>query len=154
MEGRGKIARSRFRPDEDNILRLLVLQFGTDAWSDIANRMPGRNVRQCRDRWSHYLAESPVSWTPTESVILHQMIPGIELRREPLPWQYPDTGPPELPAPLPCPAEPQADLGSPASLADWSCDALFPRNLSTDVAGVGEEFWMTPMRDAWSPDFL
>jgi hypothetical protein len=36
--------------------------------------MPGRDVRQCRDRWKHYLSsEKPVdSWTPEEDSLLYE----------------------------------------------------------------------------------
>jgi hypothetical protein len=47
--------RMRFKPDEDRILMDLVMRYGCDSWSWIASRLPGRNARQCRDRWNHYL---------------------------------------------------------------------------------------------------
>jgi hypothetical protein len=46
----------RFTPHEDDILTCLVLRHGVSSWLTIAARMPGRNARQCRDRWNHYLA--------------------------------------------------------------------------------------------------
>lgn len=48
--------RYKFSPDEDNILKKLVQQYGEGAWNKVASKMPGRNVRQCRERWKHYLS--------------------------------------------------------------------------------------------------
>jgi hypothetical protein len=63
--------RSKFRPEEDEILRGLVDRFGTNSWSEIACAIPGRNARQCRDRWKHYLvSEVRRPWTPDEDAIL------------------------------------------------------------------------------------
>jgi hypothetical protein len=55
----GKTTRSRFRPHEDDLLRVLVSQSETLCWAEIASQLPGRNVRQCRDRWNHYLSRTP-----------------------------------------------------------------------------------------------
>jgi hypothetical protein len=58
---RGKKPRlhDRFTPDEDDCLYQLVDEFGINNWNEIVARMPGRNWRQCRDRWKHYLS---VGW--------------------------------------------------------------------------------------------
>jgi hypothetical protein len=51
---------------------MLVAQFGPCAWEAIAREMPGRNLRQCRERWKHYLSvgftERP--WTNAEDNLL------------------------------------------------------------------------------------
>jgi hypothetical protein len=41
------IPRARLSPMDDDRLRCLV----TGDWSAIAERMPGENIRQCRERW-------------------------------------------------------------------------------------------------------
>jgi hypothetical protein len=56
------------------VLRSLVEQLGTDSWSDISHRIPGRTPRQCRDRYSNYLLDSLCMnpWTPEEDAIICQ----------------------------------------------------------------------------------
>jgi hypothetical protein len=54
--GRRLFRRSRFIPEEDELLKRLVAQYGTKDWHRIQEVLPDRNVRQCRDRWNHYLA--------------------------------------------------------------------------------------------------
>jgi hypothetical protein len=159
--GRGKIARSRFRPHEDALLRLLVWQFGTEAWGEIASRMAGRNVRQCRDRWNHYLAEATISWVPGDELILRQRIAPPRFARERVqnrnpqevrwPRAHPSAVHPELAAPIP---EPVAELPLQESIEDSSRDAMAPVDLGTDVPRTGEEFWIASMRESWAPDFL
>jgi hypothetical protein len=45
----------RFTASEDARLIELVREYGTDAWQTVAKYMSGRTVRQCRERWNHYL---------------------------------------------------------------------------------------------------
>jgi hypothetical protein len=45
-----------FSPEEDARLRNLVAARGTVAWVEIAEQLPGRSARQCRERWKLYLA--------------------------------------------------------------------------------------------------
>lgn len=65
--------RMKFLPEEDEKLKELVEKYGK-SWHEISNEMPGRNVRQCRERWKHYLssdrAKSP--WTNEEDLLLFQ----------------------------------------------------------------------------------
>lgn len=64
--------RAKFLPEEDEKLRALVAELGEDSWEIVASRLPGRNVRQCRERWKHYLSsEKPKEpWTPLEDELL------------------------------------------------------------------------------------
>lgn len=64
----------KFSPDEDSRLTSLVNKFGEDNWHFITLHMPGRNIRQCRERWRHYLspAVSNAPWSPYEDYILDQ----------------------------------------------------------------------------------
>lgn len=48
--------KSKFNFDEDAKLRQLVTQLGEHNWPLIASQMPYRNLRQCKERWYHYLA--------------------------------------------------------------------------------------------------
>lgn len=58
----------KFNDEEDNNLRELVSQYGTDNWNIIASMLNGRTPRQCRDRWNHYLSqeENKKPWTEAE----------------------------------------------------------------------------------------
>ena len=69
--GEKKRRRMKFLPEEDKKLIELVNEYG-NSWHKISKLMEGRNVRQCRERWKHYLssnrAKSP--WTPEEDALL------------------------------------------------------------------------------------
>lgn len=63
-----------FSKDEDNLLKKLVNKYGTANWAPISKQMPGRNSRQCRDRWLNYLSPDVVNgpWTAEEDELLVQ----------------------------------------------------------------------------------
>ncbi|OHT16854.1 Myb-like DNA-binding domain containing protein [Tritrichomonas foetus] len=56
--------RMKFLPDEDDMLRKLVNEYGESSWVQISSQMKGRNVRQCRERWKHYLSATCSSKDP------------------------------------------------------------------------------------------
>jgi hypothetical protein len=62
----------KFTPDDDALLRAAVSELGTQDWESIAARVPGRNARQCRDRWATYLSPSVSAqpWTAEEERLL------------------------------------------------------------------------------------
>lgn len=62
----------KFSPQEDMILLQAVTSFGTSDWHVIATALPGRNARQCRERWNNYVnpALSNSIWTPEEDHFL------------------------------------------------------------------------------------
>lgn len=64
--------RAKFTQSEDELLIQLVENFGTNDWQSISHQMPGRNSRQCRDRWQNYLSPDVVNgpWTPEEEELL------------------------------------------------------------------------------------
>lgn len=68
-----KKIRKVFSPDEDTLLKALIEKYGFQ-WNAIADHMPSRNSRQCRDRWNNYLRpkinQSP--WTEAEDKLLYQ----------------------------------------------------------------------------------
>jgi hypothetical protein len=66
--------REKFLPEEDLRLKELVTKYGTVSWDVIAREMPGRNPRQCRERWKHYVSSTrPKSeWSPAEDMLLYQ----------------------------------------------------------------------------------
>jgi hypothetical protein len=61
-----------FEAKEDERLRRLVDQYGTEDWSWIAAHMPNRTRRQCRERYKTYLCpEVNVSpWSEVEDRML------------------------------------------------------------------------------------
>jgi hypothetical protein len=62
----------KFTPTEDEILMRVVDELGPDDWQMISKRLPGRNARQCRDRWLNYLSPDVENgpWTPQEEDLL------------------------------------------------------------------------------------
>ena len=64
--------RQAFSPAEDDLLRKLVEKHGENNWAEVAEHMPHRNSRQCRDRWRGYLRPTLVNsqWLPEEDQIL------------------------------------------------------------------------------------
>ena len=67
-----QVIKMKFSPEEDEKLKLLVLQHGTNSWSLIAQLMGTRNLRQCRERWNNYLnpALRTEPWTIEEDKLL------------------------------------------------------------------------------------
>jgi hypothetical protein len=67
---------SRFTVEEDVQLRELVAEHGTTNWAAIAEQMQGRNARQCRERWKHYLScnKRRVPWTRAEDDLLLEKV--------------------------------------------------------------------------------
>ena len=47
--------RKPWSDEEDGRLRSLVKELGTQQWAQIAQSMPGRNGKQCRERWHNQL---------------------------------------------------------------------------------------------------
>lgn len=63
---------AKFTAEDDEVLKRLVEEFGESNWAFIADRMPGRNARQVKERWAYYLSprlnHSP--WTQAEDNLL------------------------------------------------------------------------------------
>lgn len=51
-----KHPRVPFTKDEDKLLKKLVEKHKTINWAVISKKIPGRNARQCGDRWLNYLS--------------------------------------------------------------------------------------------------
>lgn len=66
--------RSQFSQQEDDKLKQLVSKYGDDNWIRVSKEMNGRNMRQCRERWKHYLSPSVTNkkWTEEEDCLLRQ----------------------------------------------------------------------------------
>lgn len=67
-----KNEKSRFTKEEDKILISLISSQENPNWNLISKKMKNRTVRQCRDRWNHYLNPELKSgkWTTNEDRIL------------------------------------------------------------------------------------
>jgi hypothetical protein len=61
-------SRRIFTPDEDHLLASIVSSEDSIDWYEVADRMPGRSRRQCRERWMNYLSPgvSLAPWTARE----------------------------------------------------------------------------------------
>jgi hypothetical protein len=66
--------RDKFGPEEDKLLTEAVQLHGESDWSLVATFLPGRNARQCRERWFNYVNPHLVkrSWTLEEDSLLVQ----------------------------------------------------------------------------------
>lgn len=62
----------KFTEEEDEMLKRIVFTFGAKNWRLIASLMPGRTPRQCRDRYSNYLAPGFIhsEWSKEEDKLL------------------------------------------------------------------------------------
>lgn len=71
-EKNGKRRHLKFTGIEDVQLSSLVRFYGDNRWDLIAERMPNRNPRQCRDRWQNYLSPNVTfsEWTDAEDSLL------------------------------------------------------------------------------------
>lgn len=60
--------------EEDEVIVRLVEQYGAKKWSAIAQHLPGRIGKQCRERWHNHLnpAINKEAWTQEEELMLIQ----------------------------------------------------------------------------------
>ena len=66
-------------PDEDARLLILIHEFGPTHWSIIAERLTGREGKQCRERWRNHLCPeiNKTSWREDEEwrlFLLHELL--------------------------------------------------------------------------------
>jgi hypothetical protein len=68
------IPKSKFAPLEDSLLIEAVMTYGPSDWNLIATLVPGRNARQCRERWNNYANPRLVhaGWTEADDQLLLQ----------------------------------------------------------------------------------
>jgi hypothetical protein len=70
--------REKFRPEEDVRLRQLIDLHGANSCDLIAASLAGRNARQCRERWRHYLSsERSLTWTADEDRLLFELMQSL-----------------------------------------------------------------------------
>eukprot|EP00644_Phytophthora_capsici_P017147 jgi/Phyca11/122703/e_gw1.48.49.1 len=60
---------------EDLMMLKLVQKYGTRHWTIIGTKLPGRNGKQCRERWHNQLdpAIRKEPWTPEEENVLKEL---------------------------------------------------------------------------------
>jgi hypothetical protein len=66
------VKKSKWSPEEDSLLRQNVALHGLQNWSLVAASIPGRNGKQCRERWMNQLCPdlNKDNWTPHEDFTL------------------------------------------------------------------------------------
>jgi hypothetical protein len=76
VQSEPKRQRHLFTAKEDALLSSIVAETRYTSWTDVAERMPGRSARQCRDRWTNYLcpANKNGPWTEEEDALLAQKV--------------------------------------------------------------------------------
>ena len=69
----------KFTQSEDTLLKKLVSKYGENKWEEIASQIPGRNTRQCHDRWFYYLNPNVKKgpWTEEEEKMLFKCVKEI-----------------------------------------------------------------------------
>ena len=65
------LRKGQWNDSEDDLLRSLVKENGT-TWAVIAEKVPGRTPKQCRERWKHHLDPKikKSEWTEAEDRII------------------------------------------------------------------------------------
>jgi len=67
-----ELIKGAWSEEEDAVLTKLVLAQGPKDWCHIANKIPGRIGKQCRERWHNHLSPnvSKKSWTFEEDALI------------------------------------------------------------------------------------
>jgi hypothetical protein len=65
-----------FTPTEDQLLEAAIERLGTNDWDRIANQLPDRSARQCRERWTSFLSPdvNRMPWTTEEDALLFDLL--------------------------------------------------------------------------------
>lgn len=69
-------SKQKFTPEEDQIIIEQVNKNGQKCWRHIAEHLPGRTARQCRERWVNYLSPnvSRDPWNKHEDDLLVRLV--------------------------------------------------------------------------------
>ncbi len=73
--GNGKgLCKRLWSNEEDQLLTILVEKYGPKRWSLIANQLPDRIGKQCRERWHNHLSPDvrKASWSVHEDTIIFE----------------------------------------------------------------------------------
>uniref|UniRef100_A0A452ZS37 Transcription factor MYB98 n=1 Tax=Aegilops tauschii subsp. strangulata TaxID=200361 RepID=A0A452ZS37_AEGTS len=68
------VVKGQWTPEEDRKLVKLVEQFGLGKWSQMAQMLPARVGKQCRERWHNHLRPNikKDTWSEEEDMVLIQ----------------------------------------------------------------------------------
>ncbi|KAK3033028.1 hypothetical protein RJ639_035654 [Escallonia herrerae] len=68
------LVKGQWSAEEDRLLVQLVVQYGVRKWSRVAQMLPGRIGKQCRERWHNHLRPDikKDTWSEEEDMILIQ----------------------------------------------------------------------------------
>jgi hypothetical protein len=66
------IVRGSWTGEEDKLIRQWAMQYGPQKWACLAEHLPGRIAKQCRERWYNHLDPSikRTTWTAAEDRIV------------------------------------------------------------------------------------
>ncbi|KAG6611680.1 Myb-like protein [Phytophthora cinnamomi] len=72
LQSRRALARQPWTQHEDEMLSSIVEREGASQWTVVASLLPGRNAKQCRERWHHQLDPSikREAWSADEDTLL------------------------------------------------------------------------------------
>lgn len=54
LEGSSRVLKGKWSSAEDTMLKSIVCEKHSN-WVEVAKKLPGRNAKQCRDRWLYHL---------------------------------------------------------------------------------------------------
>jgi hypothetical protein len=80
MSHNSSIVRRKYRyiftSTEDQLLEAAIERLGRKDWDAIAQHLPGRSPRQCRERWISFLSPdvNRMPWTPEEDGLLFDLL--------------------------------------------------------------------------------
>lgn len=68
--------RKFFTKQEDHLLTIAAINYNQESWNSIAQCVPGRTPKQCRDRWVNYLKPSLKfdPWSENEDQMLVSLV--------------------------------------------------------------------------------
>lgn len=68
--------KKKFTLEEDTFILYMVSRIGQKSWKLISSLMPGRNARQVRERYKHYLSQNIQKdpWTEEEDQLIIQKV--------------------------------------------------------------------------------
>ena len=69
-------SKNPFTKEEDEILKDIINGSTFISWKKVSSQLPGRNSKQCRERWLYYLSPGLElsKWTTEEEQLLLQLI--------------------------------------------------------------------------------
>jgi hypothetical protein len=75
IQSPSRTIKQRWTLEEDQMLREAVAASGPHNWHLLAEHLPNRNEKQCRERWMNQLRPDvcKAEWTPTEDARILQL---------------------------------------------------------------------------------